>query len=140
MHCSINSSFDNLVGGYLQGEWNSQAEHLCGLEVDHQFKLSWLNYWQIGGSFALENPAYIVANLTIQIGQAVSITHQASSRREAAKVVDRRYPRMNRQRDNLIALVSEKLIRANKESTGSLLDKGYEGRVEIVFGAGPHDI
>src|SRR6516164_3532016 len=32
-------SFDHLVGGNLQGEWDFQSKRLCCLQIDHQLEL-----------------------------------------------------------------------------------------------------
>ncbi|MEA2915001.1 MAG: hypothetical protein QOJ15_7082, partial [Bradyrhizobium sp.] len=37
LKCAKNSSFDHLIGERLQCGWHSQAELLCGLEVDDKF-------------------------------------------------------------------------------------------------------
>ena len=41
----IQSLFDHLVGTGEQRRWHNEAEGLCSLEVDHEFKLGWVLYW-----------------------------------------------------------------------------------------------
>src|SRR5262249_43012144 len=45
--------FDHLVGYRLNLPRNRDAEHLGGLEVDHEIKSGWLFYWQVSGLAAL---------------------------------------------------------------------------------------
>ena len=54
-------SFDDLIGGDLQRERNSQAERLGGLQIDHQLESRRLLHRKVGGLFAFENPAGVNA-------------------------------------------------------------------------------
>jgi hypothetical protein len=57
-------SIDQLVGGGLQSQRDSQAERLGGLEVDDQLDFGGLLHRQIGRLLALEDAAGVNAELT----------------------------------------------------------------------------
>lgn len=49
MHRDNASLFDHLLGGGKERLRDRKPQGFCGLEINHQFKLGWLNYPQIGG-------------------------------------------------------------------------------------------
>src|SRR5262249_25548088 len=85
------TSFDHLVGAGEQRGRHLKAECLSSLEVDNKLQRCWLNDWQVSRFDALEDLPGVHAHLTIQIGQAGAIAHQAAGYGIAASFVDRRY-------------------------------------------------
>src|SRR6516165_4514034 len=83
--------FDHLVGTAEQRDWEGDAEPLGSLEVEDQLDFRRLLDWQIGGLFALQNPASIDADQTVRIGKAASIAHQATSRDKFSVWINRRH-------------------------------------------------
>src|SRR6516165_6760758 len=81
---------DHLVGGGEQRFWDGEAESLGGLEVDNEFKLGRLPYWQIRGLLSLENAAGIEPVLSPRARRGGAIAHKATSCSELAKLRDRR--------------------------------------------------
>src|SRR5947207_15200999 len=107
---TLRHSLEQCVGAQQKLFWNCKAYGLCGLEIDHQFELCWLNDRQVGGLGAFENAAGINADLTISIGDARAVTHQAASLREVRKRVDAGYPVAYGQGRDLVASVDEEPI------------------------------
>src|SRR5262245_51345812 len=94
-------SFNYVVGNSHYARRNGNAKCLSGLEVDRQFVLSRLHNRQIGRLLTFENSPDVDAYLAIRLRYPVAIRHQPASLSEFWKVVDRRYPIMRCQRDNL---------------------------------------
>jgi hypothetical protein len=59
--------FDHLISNREQPWRHGEAERFYGLEIDHQFKFSRLQDWQVSGLGALENLTGINAGLPISI-------------------------------------------------------------------------
>ena len=55
--------FDDLVGEGMHLEGNLKAKRLCGLQVEHEIELSWLQNRQVGRLLAFENAAHIASGL-----------------------------------------------------------------------------
>ncbi len=53
MQRSKEALFEDLVGGYLQGERHFEAERLCGFKVDYQLEPNRLRDWEFGRFRAL---------------------------------------------------------------------------------------
>ena len=77
MHRDNASLFDHLIGGGKERLRDRKPQGFCGLEINHQFKLGWLNYRQIGGLCPSKDPTAIDASLTICVKIAGPITRQA---------------------------------------------------------------
>ena len=133
---AIAHSLEQSVGSQQKLFWNYKAYGLCGLEIDHQLELSGLNDRQVGGLGAFENAAGINADLTISIGEARTVTHQAAILREVRKRVDASYPVAYGQGRNLVASVDEEPIGTDHDNIDVLLVDGYKCRVEFTRPAG----
>ena len=72
LHSITSSARASSDGGMVE------AERLGGLEVDDQLELGRLHHRQVGGLFALENPADVDAGLAISSGMIGSVAHQAA--------------------------------------------------------------
>src|SRR5262245_25671755 len=97
----IGISFNYVVGDSHYARWNRDAKCLSGLEIDRQFVLSRLHNRQIGRLLTFENSPDVDAYLAIRLRYPVAVGHQTAGLSEFWKVVDRRYPIMGCQRDNL---------------------------------------
>jgi hypothetical protein len=82
------ASFDDLVGAGEDRWRNRYAQHLRGLEVDHQLECRRLLDRQIGRRGARENPADIGPGPTIGADGALSIADQATGRDGVARSID----------------------------------------------------
>src|SRR6516165_2248885 len=89
VHRSKMGLFDYLVSDAEQSRREAEAECLGGFEVDHQLEFSWLQNWQIGGLLAFKNPADIYADLSVRVGGACVIAHQATGYDNVASCVHR---------------------------------------------------
>src|SRR5262245_37231765 len=96
-------SFDYVVGNSHHARGNRNAKCLSGLEVDRQFVLSRLHNRQIGRLLTFENSSDVDAYLAIRLRYPVAVRHQTTGLGEFWKIVDRWYPIMGCQRDNLTA-------------------------------------
>jgi hypothetical protein len=76
----------------------------------NQFGLHRLLHRQIGGLFALENPARIDADKAIRIDKVGAVTHQAASRGVLAKWIAGGNCMPCHQRDELLAAGDEECI------------------------------
>src|SRR5262249_26979895 len=72
------ASLDHLVGAGEQHRRHVDAEQLRRLLVEDEFELGRLHDWQIGRFCPLEDSADIDADLTIAVGNARAIAHQAA--------------------------------------------------------------
>src|SRR5262245_2313953 len=133
------SLFDQLVGDGEHARRNGEAKRPGSLEVDHELELGRLQDRQVGGFFALENPARVDAALAIGFGKAGSVAHQTASCGELAPFIDRRHRVADSQHDKLLALAVEEWRGGDEECPGALSDDGRERGVEIVFRIGAHD-
>ena len=116
-HHSITSSARaSSVGGTVE------AERLGGLEVDDQLELGGLLDRQVGGLLALENSAGVDAGLTVRVGDAAAVAHQAAGRDKLATLIDRGHRVAERQCGELFAAASEECIGADHERAGSQLE------------------
>src|SRR5712692_4911554 len=61
----IHRLLDHFVGEREQRRRDFEAERFRGFEVDHELELGGLNYRQVGGLLALENPPGVNAGLAI---------------------------------------------------------------------------
>ena len=59
----VNRSFDHLVGNLENMEWNGEAEHLGGLEIDDQRVFRRLLNRKVGRTGALEDAVYVGCRL-----------------------------------------------------------------------------
>jgi hypothetical protein len=73
----MNSRF--LVSAGEQSRRGFEVEDPSRLQVDAQFELSRLHYGQICGARALEDTPRIDADLTVSLGPAGAVAHQAAS-------------------------------------------------------------
>src|SRR5262245_17155551 len=99
----IGISFNYVVDDSHYARRNGDAKCLSGLEVDRQFVLSRLHNRQIGRLLTFENSPDVDAYLAIRLRYPVAVGHQTAGLSEFRKIVDRRYPIMGCQRDNLTA-------------------------------------
>ena len=53
--CGWRTLFDDLVGELYERLTKREAEGLCRLEIDDEFKLDWCLHWQIARRFSFEN-------------------------------------------------------------------------------------
>jgi hypothetical protein len=98
--CLSRFSLDHLVGGDEQSIWYLKAQRLRGLEVDHELELCWQHNRQITRLLAFEDASGINAGLTVCIGNAGRVAHQAAGLNELAIRGNRRERMAGCQRDN----------------------------------------
>src|SRR3981189_838687 len=111
---------DHLVCPLQQRRRNRQAEGLGRLEVDHQLELGRLQYRQLSRLGALQDASSVDSGLTIRIGNAGAVAHQAAERGELTPLINRRNPMECCERDKLVALAVKKGIAADEERTRCL--------------------
>src|SRR5262249_8248755 len=89
---------------------------------------------------ALENSSNVNADQTVVFRFLGSVAHQAPSRSELAKKVDRGHSMADRQCGQLLAADKEQLIGHDHEPTGSQFDQGCEGDLDLAFAACMEDM
>src|SRR5262245_4684490 len=105
---------DHLIGAGEQRWWDDQSECLCGLEVDHEFKLFWLLHWQVCRLFALEYACGVDPSLPIGIEKVCSTTCQAAGIGELAPLIDCRPAMARCEGENVHPLAAEECISADQ--------------------------
>src|SRR5438067_8001505 len=80
----------------------------------------------------LENPRSIDADLTISVGKACSITHEATGRDVLAQFIDRWNRVVVCKRDELLAPSVEKGVAPNQQPLHLYLDKSFERDVNVL--------
>src|SRR6266498_4659684 len=83
--------FDYLVGATEEREREGEAEGFGCLEVDEQLEFRDLLDWQISRLVSLEYASGIDACLAMRLHKTASVTHQAASDSEVARLVYRRH-------------------------------------------------
>src|SRR6266404_2915184 len=78
------ASLDYLVRGGLQRQRDDQAEHLRGLEVDHQLEFGRLLDRQVGWGRALENPGDVGGGLDVIGDRIAAVADQPAGRGKLA--------------------------------------------------------
>src|SRR6516164_1997405 len=82
-------SFDHLVGDREHARRNCQAERIGGFQIDHELELRRQDNRQITRLLAFEDASGINAGLTVCIGNAGPVAHQAAGRSNFAIRGDR---------------------------------------------------
>src|SRR5262245_8617839 len=72
------SLINHLVGTREHGRWNSEAQGVGGLKIDHQLELRRLLDWQISGLCALENFFNVAGGATRKRQPVRPVANQAS--------------------------------------------------------------
>ena len=103
------------------GSGNVRPSALAVLRLMTNSTFGRLHDRQVGGLFALENPAGIDAGQTISIGNVATVAHQAAGGGELAHPIDRGHRVARRQRDDLFAPAVEERIGADEERADPLL-------------------
>src|SRR5215475_8739007 len=80
-------SFDHLVGEREQIVGDVDAERLGSLEIDHELEFGYLHDGQVTWLLAFENATNIEANLTVHVGDAGAVAHQAPRQCIFAKLI-----------------------------------------------------
>src|SRR5271157_2115718 len=130
--------FNHLVGDREQRRWNFQSKRLRSLEIYDEFKFRGLNDRQIGGFFALQNPAHVDARPLISCLKPVSITDQAAVLCKLTKWINRGNCQMSRQCDDLVA-PTEMVAPGTYDECSGLLQMAGECRIDIACGADAKD-
>jgi hypothetical protein len=118
--------FDPLVGAGQEHCRHFDAKGLCGFQIDNKFEFDRLNYRQIGRFGAFENLAGVIADLTISVREADTVTHEATSHRILAELIDGRHTTFGRERDDPIASGIEEGIGTHQKSIGSFPNERFE--------------
>src|SRR5262245_25240221 len=71
----IGTLFDHLVDARLHCRRHIEAERLGGLQIDVELDFASLLDWQVGGFFALENPAGVIARQAVRLSKIRSVAH-----------------------------------------------------------------
>ena len=116
LHSITSSARASSVGG------TSRPSALAVLRLMTSSNLVGCMHRQVGRLLALEDAADIDAGLTIAVGDAGSVAHQAAGPANSRDGRSRA-ARGACQRDELIARALKKPVRADKERTGPLLDE-----------------
>src|SRR5262245_10978718 len=95
--------FDHLVSSREQDPGHRETKRLCGLEVDHQFKLGRQLNRKIARLLTLQYASDIDAGTAISICVAGTIAHQPTGLRMLARCVDCGNLVERRQPDELMA-------------------------------------
>src|SRR4249920_492219 len=98
-------SFNHLVGAARKRQWKGEPERPGGFEIDDQLDFCGLLNRKIGRFGSLENPARVNANASVCIGETGPVAHQAASFGELAPLIDRGYPMVRCQSNELTAPV-----------------------------------
>lgn len=92
------ASLDHLVGAREQGRRKIDRQRLCGIKINHQLELGRLHNRQLGDLGTFQNSCRVNADQSKGIGQARSITDQAtpsgcfrgkSARRSGSQLADK---------------------------------------------------
>src|SRR4029077_114395 len=73
------SLLDHLVGAGAHRRRHGEAEHLSGLEIDHQFVLGWGRHWQVGRLLALEDAIDVASRAPKLIEEIRPIRNQSAA-------------------------------------------------------------
>src|SRR3954447_16957194 len=110
-----------------------EAKHLGGLEVDDELELGGLQDRQVGWLLAFENPAGIKTYLTVGIGDAGAVTHQAARVSEFPQAVARRKSMPRGQCNDLLLVRNQEPAGADEQCASATLNQCCEGRLDIAI-------
>src|SRR6516165_1542091 len=133
------TSLDHLVGQCQQLVGNFEAKRLRGLEVDHELELCRQHNRQITRLLAFEDASGVNAGLTVCIGNAGRVAHQAAGRDRFAPVIDRGSPVSGRQRDNSFPLGVHERAGAHVQRASPALDERCKGGLDFAAAADIED-
>ena len=71
------ASLDYLVGPCQHVRRNRQSDLLRSFQVDHELKLGWLLYWQVGWLRAFQNFIYVRSGTAEHVGIVWPIGHES---------------------------------------------------------------
>jgi hypothetical protein len=128
--------FDHLVGAGQEHRRHFEAKGLRGFQIDDKFEFDRLNYRQIGRFGASENLSGVVADLAISVREADTVTHEATSQRILAELIDGRHTMFGLERDDPIASGIEEGIGTHQKGIGPLPNERFESRFQfrLAFG------
>src|SRR5262249_38742669 len=124
-----------LVGEREQARRNFDAKCPRSLKIDQQFELGWLHHRQVSRLLALEDASGIDASLTVSVGYAGSVAHEAAGRDELAQREDRGKAVRGAQDRELLAMRVHERAGTNQQRAGSAVGECCKGCLEFALAA-----
>jgi len=122
----------NHLIGAREHRWRySEADRLCGLEIDDQVKNRRLHHRQVSRLRTLENSACAEAGLAVLISCAGAVTQQATIQREFAPVIDRGNGMPRRERREPFAVGEKHRSVHHQQAADALLCERGKGGLKI---------
>src|SRR5205814_2242935 len=125
----VSKLLDHLAGE--QRRWNDQAKDLCRLQIDDEFNLRRLLNREVPRLLTLQDPSGVNSGLTVSIGIARSIAHQATTVGELSQFGYRRQSRSQGQSGYVAKSIVEEWIRCDQNRTNLLLAKARKRSVKL---------
>src|SRR5262249_23800888 len=110
VRCSVDSSHKT---GEVASTLRFNIEGLGGLEVDEKDEVGWLQYWQVTGLLAVENPANVVTGLAITVSNIRPVADQSTGINEFTRNVDCWHGVAGRYPHELVTFAEQKRVGAD---------------------------
>ena len=123
--------FDQLVGARQQRLRDGDAERLCRLEIDHQFKFGRRLDRKIGGLLTLEDAINVIRGTAVLVDIIGPIRDEAARSGEVVASIDGRQSLLGRQCNDAIAIFDRGSARRHDEAAVGLTGEIPDPRVPL---------
>src|SRR5215469_12173255 len=143
LRCSnslLSRLLDHLVGNADESGRDRDAECPRRRQIDDKLKLGGLLDREVGGLGALENPAGILADLTIHVRDVGAVAHQSAGFDKVAADMGSRYHVARRKRGKLDPPAVEDPVRSGEKRIGPHPCEALKGCVDLGDARGFEDL